>query len=274
MSAKQEGLSGYIPVRDGLSLDYCFREAAMSLLPIVDELILCDSDSTDGTRKEMDEWAAVNSKIRVVNYPWPRLPTPEEVERDDLTRPPGNPVMLIAWLNFARQHCNYRFQITLDADEVLDPRSYPEIKRAMQDGLPRWMSRVNCWGDPFHEAPHGSVCGERVVRFAPTALEMCSDEPRPDGEPEIRKQAIDGPNCRIWHLGFLRRQEAFLRKSRVMQGALHNCYDPRLRQAEQTGESWVKLSPFPPGWGMLECPGQEMPEYAKAWCRARGYTGL
>ena len=83
MSAKQEGLSGYIPVRDGNSLDYCWREAAMSLLPIVDELILCDSDSTDGTRKDMDDWAAVNSKIRVVNYPWPRLPTPEEVTQED-----------------------------------------------------------------------------------------------------------------------------------------------------------------------------------------------
>ena len=271
MSARQNGLSGYIPVRNGNSLDYCWQEAAMSLLPICDELIFCDSGSTDGPREEMDAWAKRDSKVRVIDYPWPRLPTPEEVEADDPTRPKGDPFMLIAWINFARRECRHMFQITLDADEVLDPRSYPEIRRAMNDGIPRWFNRVNCWGDPFHEAPHGSVCGERVARFAPTDMEMCSDEPRPEGEPEIRKLAISGPDLRIWHLGFLRRQEAFLKKSRIMQGLLHNCYDPRVREAEKTGQSWVELSPFPQGWAIMECPGNEMPEYAKSWCRTRGY---
>ena len=272
MTARMKGLSGYIPVRNGLSLDYCFELAGTSLLPLVDELIFCDSDSTDGTREELDAWARRDSKVRVINYPWPRLPTQDEVERDDPTRPKGNPLMLIAWLEYARAACTYDMQITLDADEVLSPVSYPEVRRAVADRTPRWFSRVNLWGDPYHEAPHGSVCGERVARIAPTSFEMCSDEPRPDGEPEIRKQAIDGPELRIWHLGFLRRQEAFLKKSRVMQGALHNCYDPRLREAEKTGESWVKLSPFPPGWAMLEYHGQDYTPSVKNWLRERGHT--
>lgn len=266
-----EGLSGYIPVRDGDSLDYSWREAAMSLLPICDELILCDSDSTDGTRQEMDEWAKVNSKLRIINYPWPRLPTPDEVERDDPHRPKGDPRMLIAWLEFCRRHCSHRFQITLDADEVLSPRAYPEIQRAMKDGIPRWFSRVNFWGSPFKEAPHGSVCGEKVARFAPTDMEMCSDEPRPEGEPEIRLKAIDGPDLKIFHLGFLRKQDAFLKKSRVMQGILHNCYDPRLREAEKTGKSWVELSPFPPGWALLDYPHRDWPDYVTSWLKERGY---
>ncbi len=41
-------------IRNGDSLGYCWREAATSLLPVVDELILCDSDSNDGTREAMD----------------------------------------------------------------------------------------------------------------------------------------------------------------------------------------------------------------------------
>ena len=271
MTALMNGLSGYIPLRDADLLDYCWREAAMSLLPIVDELILVDSGSTDGSRKEMDEWASVNEKVRVIDYPWPRLPTPEEVEADDLNRPKCDPRMLIAWLNFGRAACQYRFQITLDADEVLSPRAYPEIRRAMLDEKPRWFQRVNFWGDPFHEAPHGSVCGERVVRFAPTEMEMCSDEPRPEGEPEIRRQAIDGPDCKIFHMGFLRKQDAFLKKSRRMQGYLHGCYDPRLREAEKTGKSWVELSPFPPGWAMLDYPHRDWPDFVTAWLKERGY---
>lgn len=271
MTAKLHGLSGYIPVRNALSLDYCYREAAMSLLPICDEVILCDSDSTDGTRQEMDEWAKVNSKLRIINYPWPRLPTPDEVERDDPHRPKGDPRMLIAWLNFARAECAYDTQMTLDADEVLSPKAYAEVRRAVADRIPRWCQRVNLWGDPFHEAPHGSVCGERVVRIAPTAMEMCSDEPRPEGEPEIRVKAIDGPELKIFHLGFLRPQAAFLKKSRVMQSALMNCYDPRLREAERTGESWIKLSPFPTGWSILEYPHRDWPDFVTAWLKERGY---
>lgn len=273
MTAKIHGLSGYIPIRDGNSLDYSWREAAQSLLPVCDELILCDSDSTDGTRQDMDEWARQNEKIRVINYPWPRLPTPDEVERDDPHRPKGDPRMLIAWLNFCRAACLYDHQITLDADEVLSERAYPEVRQAVADSEPRWFNRINFWGDPFHEAPHGTVCGECVVKIGPTDLEMCSDEPRPEGEPKIRQLAIRGStNLKIFHLGFLRRQGPFLKKSRVMQGALHNCFDPRLREAERTGESWVKLSPFPADKPMLEYPHRDWPPYVTAWLQQRGYA--
>lgn len=272
MNALIHGLSGYIPIRDGDSLCYCWREAAQSLLPIVDELILCDSDSTDGTREEMELWAREHPKIRVINYPWPRLPTPDEVERDDPHRPKGDPRMLLAWIEFARQHCQFDHQITLDADEVLSPSSYPEVKRAVEDSIPRWMRRINFWGDPYHEAPHGTVCGERVVRIGPTRMMMVSDEPRPEGEPEIRTKAIDGPGLKIFHLGFLRNQNAFLKKSRVVQAAIHNCYDPRLRAAEKTGDSWVSLSPFPADKPLLGYVDNDIPEFAKRWIRSQGHN--
>lgn len=272
MTARMNGLSGYIPVRDGIRLDYCFQEAIQSLLPICDEVIVCDSDSTDGTRELLDKWAGHLPQLRIINYPWPRLPSPDEVERDDPHRPKGDPRMLIAWLNHARRECRYRFQITLDADEVLDPKSYRSIRDAMLDGQPRWFNRINLWGDPFHEAPHGTVCGERVVRFAPTEMEMCSDEPRPEGEPQIRREAVFDGTLRIFHLGFLRRQDAFLKKSRVMQGALHSCYDPRLREAEKTGESWVKLSPFPDDRPLLDYPHRDWPPYVNKWLQERGYA--
>ena len=266
------GLSGFVPVRNGILLDYCFEEAIKSLLPVCDEVIACDSDSTDGTRELLDGWSLVEPKLRVINYPWPVFPSPDEVEADLLTRPAGNPRMLIAWLNFCREHCRFDTQITLDADEVLDPRGHLEVKNAVNDRLPRWFRRINFWGTPAWEAPHGTVCGERVVKMGPTAYETCSDEPRPEGEPEIRRLAIDGPNLTVFHLGFLRKQNAFLLKSRVMQAALHNCYDPRLREAEKTGKPWFECSPFPADKPLL--PVNEwaaFPDYVKDWLRARGF---
>lgn len=266
------GLSGFVPIRNGIDLDYCFEEAIRSLLPVCDEVIACDAESTDGTGSRLEAWAQAEPKLRIIRYPWPELPSPDQVERDDLTRPAGNPRMLIKWLNFAREECRFDTQITLDADEVLDPRAYNEVRNAINDRIPRWFRRINFWGSPNWEAPHGTVCGEKVVKMGPTVMETCSDEPRPEGEPEIRRLAIDGPNLVVWHLGFLREQKAFLRKSRVMQAALHNCYDPRLRDAEKTGRDWWDCSPFPADKPLLPInEWSAFPDYVKTWLERRGH---
>ena len=101
-------------------------------------------------------------------------------------------------------------------------------------------------------------------------MEMHSDEPCFEGEPEIRRKAVNGDGMRIWHFGFLRRQEAFLKKSRVVQAMIHNTYDNRLRQAEQTGESWVDLSPFPENKPLI-ARTDKFPEYVNRWLLERGH---
>lgn len=258
------GLSGYIPVRDNFALDYCAQLGVKSLLPICDEVIIGDAGSTDNTLDFFRDWSLTEPKIRIIHCVLPPLPRPDQVEADDPNRPPGDPVMLIGWLNQIRAHCRFEWQITLDADEVLNPKSYSWIKMAIQDGFPCWIKRANFWRSPQWEAPHGTVCGENVVRLAPTRMEMHSDEPCPGGEPEIRSKAVNGDNMEIWHFGFLRRQEAFLKKSRVVQAMIHNTYDNRLRQAERTGESWVDLSPFPENKPLLPRT-DKFPDYVNTW---------
>lgn len=81
------GLSGYLPIKDNFSLDYCAHLGVKSLLPVCDEVIIVDAGSTDGTVEFFEDWSKVEPKIRVIHYDLPRLPTPEEVERDDLSRP-------------------------------------------------------------------------------------------------------------------------------------------------------------------------------------------
>jgi len=276
MSDLLPGLSGYIPIKNNYELDYCAQLGVRSLLPVCDEVIVVDAGSTDKTLAFFEEWAQWEPKLRIVHYDLPRLPTPDEVERDDLTRPPGNPVMLIPWLNAGRAACRFNTQITLDADETLAPIGAEVIKQAIADRAPRWFRRINLWpswvDDSIMEAPHGTVCGERVVRMGPTAYPMHSDEPCPEGEPEIRRLAVndDGDRLKIYHLGFLRDKQAFLRKSRIVQGMIHNTFDPRLRESERTGREWYKLSPFPENRPLLGV-AYDWPDYVNEWIKERGW---
>lgn len=264
----KHGLSGFIPVRNNFKLDYCAQLTVNSLLPICNEVIVCDSDSTDETFKFFFEWSKREPKIRVINWPWPVVATFDEW-KEDKPRPPGDPRLLIRWLNYTRQFCLYDTQISLDADEVLCPKSYPEIRRAIEDHVPRWFSRINFWRDPFHEAPHGTVCGERVAKLGPTTYETVSDEPREEGEPPMRSEALFNDSLRIFHLGFLRRQEAFFAKSKVMQAALHSTYDRRLLKAEEQGTSWVDESPFDKP--LIPYPYNDLTQDVKTWLSHRGY---
>lgn len=251
----KKGLSGYVPVRNGDSLDYCWRLAAESLLAVCDEVIICDADSTDGTHEAADEWSSREKRLRVINYPWPN--------------PVGDPWMLQKWLNFIREQVRYSSQITLDADEVLHPDSYPEICAAAHRGECRWFKRMNFWKDSRHLVPDGWVCGMNVARLGPSELMMVSDNPHPDGEPEIRRRATYHDSLRIWHLGFLRKPAAFFAKSKAMQSFICNSYDPRLTEAEKTGQPWYELSTFPAELVPYDGPH---PEIVHEWLKARGYT--
>ncbi len=251
----KRGLSGYLSIRNGNSLDYAWQLAVQSMLPVCDEVVICDSDSTDGTREEADAWSARDSKVRVVNYPWPK--------------PRGDVWMLMRWLNFTRQHLRYDMQITLDADEVIHPHSYPEIRRAVAERGSRWFRRLNFWRDAQSLIPEGQVCGVNVARLGPTELEMPSDnaEPHPGGEPEIRKRAAYHPKLLICHLGFLRKQPAFFAKSKVMQAALLDTYDPQLAKAEETGVPWHTLSNG--NLALVPYTGTH-PEIVRPWLTERG----
>lgn len=249
------GLSGYVPVRNGQILDYCWRLAVESLLPVCDEVVICDSDSEDGTRQAADEWAASDQRIRVVNYPWPS--------------PKGDCWMLVKWLNFARRQLRYDMQITLDADEVLHPDSHSEIRRAVADRGCRVFRRHNFWKSPDLLVPDGYVCGRHVVRLGPTEHPMVSDNAEAPPEPElIRRFATRHPSLQIMHYGFLRRQDAFFAKSKIMQPAVCGTYDPRLVEAETTGQPWYTLS----NANMkLERFTGTHPEIIKGWLRERGH---
>lgn len=272
-------ISGYICVRNGLSLDYCFREAIRSLVPACDELVVCDSDSDDGTTEEILKLCAEFSNMRRINRPW--------------TKPWRHITWWTEWLNWTRERLEHPIQLTVDADELLCPKAIPWLREiadsaehlaiphdsrlinhnAILNSGSAWFHRLNFWQDAQHIVPHGRVCGEQVVRMGSTDLWMPSDEPHPEGLPEIQRRAGWPPNAlaplRIFHYGFLRKQQALIDKVRVVNGAFFGTMDERLEKAERDGTPWLNEYGF-------DLPlinyYQEHPEVAHDWLRERGYN--
>lgn len=214
-------IGGICCIRNPTSLDYCIEASVASLLPICDQIILCDSDSNDGSAEKLSELAAANPKIKLINRPW------RQAHRESY-------VWWTDWINFAREHLTTDFQIQLDADEVLHENSYEEIRRAAESGPNAALTchRHTFWRDLHHLVPHGRTCGELVTRFGPQRCWMCSDEIHTEGEPEIR-QLAKMSNVEIFHYGFLRKREALFAKCRVMLEAYFGTYDSRLDEAEK-----------------------------------------
>lgn len=249
-------LSGYICIRNAIENDYCIIEAALSLLPVVDELILCDGESTDGTIGLLEDFVKANPKAKIVTYPWPN--------------PHQDEYFWVRWLNFARVHCKGDMSITLDADEVLDERSYPTVLRVAASGAAALFHRLNFWQDPQHLAPHNRVCGTMVARMAATDLWMCSDEPNPMHHPNARSYAQDFGDLYIFHYGFIRESAAFVKKSVAVQNMFFGSCDSRITEMEAQGKKWNERDYFD---GLaLSYYGGHHPEVAKRWLTARGYT--
>lgn len=256
-------ISGYICIRNMFALDYCSELSVKSLLPICDEVLISDGESTDGTREFFDLWAQREPKIRVETYTWPN-------PHRDIT-------WLVNWLNAARLQLRYPLQLQLDADEVLDSLSYPAIRASAAEypsgRAALWFERLNFWQDAQHLAPKGHVCGDQVVRFGPSHLWMPSDEPHPEGEPELRVRAGWPPNGdrtrRIFHYGFLRKEQAMIDKVRVVNGAFFGTMDARLEKAEAAGTPWLNEVELA---APLQDFNEPHPELAHAWLRERGYN--
>jgi hypothetical protein len=253
---KLRGLTGIVPVRNGNSLGYCWKLAVESMLPICDEVIICDGESTDGTAEDAREMSFESEKIRLISYPW--------------DNPVGDHWFLSRWINYGLKEARYDMQCQLDADEVLDPSSYPMMRLFVKERKPAWFHRVNLWADPQHEAPHGTVCAHECVRLGPIEHPAVCDNLHPV-EPWVNLNSLRHPSLRIWHLGFLRNQPQFLKKAREIQRMLINTFDPNLAACEATGENWVKKCPFPPEKPLI-VHGIELPEIIKPWLRAQGHS--
>lgn len=250
------GLSGYVCVRNAVEFDYCIREAVLSLIPVCDEVVISDGGSEDGTLGILDWMLSADSRVRVVHYPWP------DPKRDIH--------FWTTWLNFARGHLRFDTQLELDADEVLDPGGYRQIEAMKSTGCSAMFHRLNFWKDPQHLAPENRVCGTMVARMGPTSLWMPSDEPNPAVHPNLRTRAEPFPSLRIFHYGFLRKPDAFVKKADSINRMFFGSTDPRLAEQVAKGERWDSRDYF--SGEPLRPFNEQHPEVARAWLRERGFS--
>lgn len=262
----QKGLSGFTAVHNAIRGDYCVIECAKSMLTICDEVVVADCDSDDGTLQMLTKFASENPKVRIISIPWPSLPTYAQW-KVDAPRPMNDNKFWPKLLNVVRLQLRYDWMLTMDADEVLMEYAQQPILDSVAAKEIRWMERINLWIDAKHQAPPGWVCGTFLARLGPTTLWMPSDEHWPDGEPEMRLKASKHPHIVCGHYGFLRKQDGFYAKSRVMQPAVAGTYDSRLEEAQAKGIDWWVLGTFPAD--ILPYDGPHNP-IILPWLRERG----
>ena len=237
------GLSGYICVRNGNRLDYCWKEAVLSLVLICDEVVVCDSDSDDGTLQDIEDLMLDEPKVRLVQWPYPNPP------------PFGDRDWTNRWYNWTREQLGFDMQINFDADEILDPCSFPEIREAVakRDAkMARYIhfnhrsNMVSQWGDG------------RKPLLAPTEMYMHTHGPGPEGLAHIRDVATDGTNIVLYHYSTLRRPDCYAAKMKVVIPAL---------------EGWIPtfehLDPLP-----HEVPNffGKHPDVIVPWLKERGHA--
>jgi hypothetical protein len=251
-------LTGLIVVRNYKTLDYMPIEAARSLIPLCNEVVIADMDSDDGSSEELMEFAKTDSRVRLESMRW--------------LRPFNNPHWWTAALNTARilfvDPDSYLLQ--LDADELVGPESKRGIEMALADRSSAFFKRFNFWKDQRHLAPHNRCCGTMVARMGPAHLYLPSDEPHPAASPNIREGAQSYPELNIYHYGFLRRKDAFLLKSEVVQNCFFGSVDSRLLDAKAKGLAWDDVDYFE--GEPLELFAGSHPKEAHQWLKDRGFA--
>lgn len=250
-------LSGFTVSKNCLDLDYCIGLTIQSLLPICDEVVVGEMGSTDGTRQYLEAWMDVEPKLRVVPI-W------------DWTLEKGNHQWFVNALNETRKELRFPMALQLDSDEYLsdDRKTQDIVHNAVRAGDAIALDRLNFARNAHSLIPEGECVGKYVVRVGPSHLTWCSDEPHLPGEVPLLDMAHIEPEAKIFHLGFLRKPQAFFAKSKVVLGAFFNEYDKRIADAEEKGR--LPLERFP-WWNRLVPYNGYYPEAVKKWMIERGH---
>lgn len=257
-------LGGIVCIRNGDELDYCWREAVQSLLPVCHMVTVCDGESTDGTQEAIREWMKTEPKIVLCVYPW--------------SHPVGVPTFWVDWLQYARLHTPTDYIIQLDADEVMHESSQKLVQQFMaiaskKHPMSAWCARHNFYRDAQHLIPPGVCLAHEVVRIMPQNIFLPSDGADPRGA-DSTNMAVP-TLIEICHYGFIRKRDDYFRKSKGLFKMFFDNYDPLLVEAEKAtekGGNWME-NPGVSSWqnDLLDYKGTH-PEVMREWLKERNYA--
>lgn len=250
-------LGANVAIRNGDSLDFCWKECVGSLLPVCDQVVLCDQDSDDGTTDAMKEWVAREPKLKYVNYPF--------------TNPKGDPDWVVNWTNWAREQMDTEWNLQLDCDEVLHEDCYDLLRSKIADNreISLRVQRWNFWESCRTMIPFSKCLAHETIRVAKTKYWLPADFPHPKARAVMDMEVIC-LGIHLFHYGFLRHPKAFFKKEKFLQTAFTSGYDPQLDTTEQN-KDW--MSNIKADWKSL--PLEQFhgthPKIAHEWLRERGY---
>jgi glycosyltransferase involved in cell wall biosynthesis len=242
-------------LRNAEIADYCWREAIESVTPIADQIVVCDSESNDGTREALEVVASKNKKIKIVDWAW--------------TNPIGDREFHVEWYNYAREHLDTDVNFQVEADEVLHECSHNLIRELLmiRSDFSRRVMRYNFWIDHKTILPIGVRCSHDLVRIGPAKMFMPSDYPHKFAR---RICDISKPSSiELFHYSFIRNKNGFITKSKNLQvwnfGKTDNGY---LSAIESAGDKWKESIQV--GGKLKEFHGTH-PKAAWGWLGNHGY---
>jgi hypothetical protein len=122
-------ISGFMVLKNVLKTGYPFVESIAACLPVCDEFLIGEGNSTDGTFEVVEKIAALNKKVKVIRQEWPSAKRYSVIA--DVT-------------NEIRAKCNGEYIFSIQANEVIHEKSVDFIR-----ALPEICPEVNTFSLPF-----------------------------------------------------------------------------------------------------------------------------
>lgn len=247
----KQSLGGVVFCIDAIKYDYCIEQSIECLKELVDELVILDAGSDDGTQALLEKYTDEKTQLILLD----RAEWEKQKGREKLAY----------FQNMALSFLSTDWYFLLQADEIITEESFPYIREAINHPYrdSYLCERVNLWGDcnhfinvPINKQP----CSIAVNRLART-----SKKSHGDGESIEAIASLEFINkIMIIHYGFVRKREVMKSKIINMQeGVFQITHDPKLDQGDVfDSELWFKgkeLSPIK----------FKHPKWVKKWVQER-----
>lgn len=212
-------LGGVIFCIDAIKYDYCIEESIQCLKELVDELVILDAGSDDGTIELLKKYEDEKTQLVLLD----RAEWDKQKGREKLAY----------FQNMALSFLSTDFYFLLQADEIITEDSFPYIRMAIEDHRRESFlcKRVNLWGDCNHYI--NVQIGRQPCSVVVNRLAKTNKKSHGDGESIDALASLEFiNNITIVHYGFVRKKEVMKSKIINMQeGVFQIDHDPKLDQS-------------------------------------------
>lgn len=141
------------------------RQAVLSIVDAVDEIVLIDNRSTDGTPAIIADLAKLYpGKIRALSYDHDVLPVGGKAYREEMANDPASPRLTANFYNWCTQQCFYPYVIKWDGDMIALPSFAASLAAFRASGAASlYFEGITVHPDGEHEIPNSSNIEARVM---------------------------------------------------------------------------------------------------------------